>query len=405
MPRRQSGGHLACVPPPLCAGGHTLYTRGHLETRRQAIPLLLSANEILLFLAFAGLTGLVLWLLLRPLRAGASSVPQDVGESEIAIYRDQLAEIARDLDRGTIGEAEAEAARVEVSRRLIAAGEAQAEAARNVTKPSDPRWRRAAAVALALGLPMLTLFIYLGEGAPGLEGQPIEARLDKPADELPVEGLIVRVERRLKDNPDDVAGWETIAPAYVMLGRYEEAVRAWTRAMIAGGVTAERLAARGEARVLANDGTVGAGAKADLEKAIELEPMEPRAQYLLGLAELDEGNREAALTRWKALLASAPADAPWAPAIRGRIDAVEGRAAIAPEDEPMIRGMVEGLAARLAEEPNDIEGWIRLVRSYDVLQDREKALEALETARKTFADDAEALARLDNLSPGSTAPR
>lgn len=367
--------------------------------------MLLSANEIVLFLAFAGLTGLVLWLLLRPLRADAAAAPQDVGESEIAIYRDQLAEIARDLERGTIGEAEAEAARVEVSRRLIAAGEAQAEAARNVTQPSDPRWRRAAAVALALGLPMLTLFIYLGEGAPGLEGQPIEARLDKPADELPVEALIVRIERRLKDNPDDVAGWETIAPAYVMLGRYEEAVRAWTRAMIAGGVTAERIAARGEARVLANDGTVGPGAKADLEKAIELEPMEPRAQYLLGLAELDEGNREAALTRWKALLASAPADAPWAPAIRGRIDAVEGRTAISPEDEPMIRGMVEGLAARLAEDPNDLDGWVRLIRSYDVLQDGEKAREALETARKTFAGDAEALARLDNLSPGGEAPR
>jgi cytochrome c-type biogenesis protein CcmH len=367
--------------------------------------LLLSANEILLFLAFAGLTGLVLWLLLRPLRADAYAAPQDVGESEIAIYRDQLAEIGRDLDRGTIGEAEAEAARVEVSRRLIAAGEAQAEAASRTASAGDPRWRRAAAVVLALGLPMLTLFIYLGEGAPGLEGQPIEARLDKPASELPVEALIVRIERRLKENPDDVTGWETIAPAYVMLGRYDEAVRAWTRAMIAGGMTAERLAARGEARVLANEGSVGAGAKADLEKAIELEPMEPRAQYLLGLAELEEGNREAALTRWKTLLASAPDDAAWASAVRGQIDAVEGRSAISAEDEPMIRGMVEGLAARLQDDPDDLEGWIRLIRSYEVLQDSEKARAALETARKTFADDAEALSRLDNLSPGGSAPR
>lgn len=370
--------------------------------------MLLSANEIGLFLAFAGLTGLVLWLLLRPLRADAAAAPQDVGESEIAIYRDQLAEIGRDLDRGTIGEAEAEAARVEVSRRLIAAGEAQAEAASSTGSTGstgDPRWRRAAAVALALGLPMLTLFIYLGEGTPGLEGQPIEARLDKPASELPVEALIVRIERRLKENPDDVAGWETIAPAYVMLGRYDEAVRAWTRAMIAGGMTAERLAARGEARVLANEGSVGAGARADLEKAIELEPMEPRAQYLLGLADLEAGNREAALTRWKTLLASAPADAAWAPAVRGQIDAVEGRATISAADEPMIRGMVEGLAARLEDNPDDLEGWLRLIRSYDVLQDSEKAKAALETARKTFADDAEALSRLDNLSPGGGAPR
>lgn len=378
--------------------------------------MLLSANEILLFLAFAGLTGLVLWLLLRPLRADAAEVLPDAGESEIAIYRDQLAEIGRDLDRGMIGEAEAEAARVEVSRRLIAAGEAQtqtqAQAAGSDGHEKDPRWRRAAAIALALGLPMLTLFVYLQAGAPGLEGQPLEARLEVPASELPVEGLIVRVERRLKENPDDVEGWETIAPAYLMLGRYEEAVRAWTRAMIAGGVTAERLAARGEARVLANEGTVGAGARADLEKAAELDPLEPRAQFLLGMAELDEGNREAALTRWKALLAAAPAGAPWVPAIQARIDAVEGRAAIAPEDEPMIRGMVEGLAARLEENPKDLEGWLRLALSYEVLQEREKAAAALEKARETFADDEEALARiaeaeerLGGLSPGGTGGR
>ena len=374
--------------------------------------MLLSANEILLFLAFAGLTGLVLWLLLRPLRADAAATPPDAGESEIAIYRDQLAEISRDLDRGVIGEAEAEAARVEVSRRLIAAGEAQAQAAGSDGHEKDPRWRRAAAIALALGLPMLTLFVYLQAGAPGLEGQPLEARLEVPAGELPVEGLIVRVERRLKENPDDVEGWETIAPAYLMLGRYEEAVRAWTRAMIAGGVTAERLAARGEARVLANEGTVGAGARADLEKAAELDPLEPRSQFLLGMAELDEGNREAALTRWKALLAAAPAGAPWVPAIQARIDAVEGRAAIAPEDEPMIRGMVEGLAARLEENPKDLEGWLRLALSYEVLQEREKAAAALEKARETFAGDEEALARiaeaedrLSGLSPGGTGGR
>lgn len=367
--------------------------------------MLLSANDIGLFLAFAGLTGIVLWLLLRPLRADAVAAPQDVGESEVAIYRDQLAEIARDLERGTIGEAEAEAARVEVSRRLIAAGEVQAEAARVPQGKGDPRLRRAVAVALALALPMLTLFIYLGEGTPGLEGQPIEERLAKPANELPAEALIVRIERRLKDNPDDVAGWETIAPAYVMLGRYDEAERAWTRAMIAGGVTAERLAARGEARVLANDGTVGPGAKADLEKAVELDPKEPRAQFLLGLAELDAGEREAGLNRWKALLAGAPADAAWAPAVRARIAAIESGPAIAAENEPMIRDMVERLAGRLQDNPDDLEGWLRLIHSYNVLQDREKALAALETARKTFAGDPEALARLDNLSPGGAAPR
>lgn len=356
--------------------------------------MLLPANDILLFLGFAALTGLVLWLLLRPLRGTLQTPEREEGESEIAIYRDQLAEVTRDFERGVIGEKEAQAARIEVSRRLIAADEARI-AAKREKGTADPRWRKSAALGLVLFLPVFALGLYLMAGSPGLPGQSVAERLNVPAEELPVEGLIARVERRLKENPQDVEGWESIAPAYVLLGRYDDAVRAWTRAMLAGGVTAERLAARGEARVLANEGTVSAGARADLEKAVELDPGEPRAQFLLGMAELDGGDREAALARWKALVAGAPQDAQWVPAIRARIAALEGRAEITAEDEPMIRGMVDGLAARLADEPDDIEGWLRLIHAYKVLGDEEKALAALATARDTFKEDEGALARLD----------
>lgn len=353
--------------------------------------MLLSANDILIFLAFAALTGIALWLLLRPLRAGAAVA--DEGESEVAIYRDQLAEIARDLERGAIAGAEAEAARVEVSRRLIAADEAR-QAARSADGAGDARWRKGTALALALGLPAFALAVYLAEGSPGMGDHPIAARMEAPADELPVEGLVARVERRLKEQPEDVQGWETIAPAYLMLGRTDDAAHAWTRAMMAGGVTPARLAARGEALVLGNDGVVGSSAKADFEEAVKLDPDEPRAQYYLGAAELDAGDRDAALSRWKSLLAGAPEDAPWAPALRARIAAAEGRPVISAEDEPMIRGMVEGLATRLEDEPDDIEGWLRLIRSYGVLQENDKAAKALATARDTFADHPDALARL-----------
>ncbi len=355
--------------------------------------MLLSANDILIFLAFAALTGVALWLLLRPLRGGAPRLPADEGESEVAIYRDQLDEIARDLERGTIAQAEAEAARVEVSRRLIAADEAR-QAARLSDAAADPRWRKGTALALALGLPLFALAVYLAEGSPGMGDQPIAERMAVPAEELPVDGLVARVERRLKERPEDVQGWETIAPAYLMLGRADDAAHAWTRAMMAGGVTAGRLAARGEARVIGNDGVVGSAAKADFEKAVELDPDEPRAQYYLGAAELEAGDREAALARWKGLLSRAPEDAAWVPALEARIAAAEGRPAISAADEPMIRGMVEGLAARLEAEPDDIEGWLRLIHSYGVLQEKDKAAAALATARATFADDPDALARL-----------
>lgn len=357
--------------------------------------MLLSATDILLFLAFAALTGVVLALLLRPLRAGAAALRPEAGESEVALYRDQLAEISRDLDRGVIGEAEAEAARVEVSRRLLAADEARM-AERRTAGGADPRWRRGVALAMAAGLPMLALGIYLGEGSPGIAGQPFAERIAVPPEELPLEGLVVRIERHLKDQPDDLRGWELIAPAYLELGRFDDAANAWTRAMLIDGITAERLVARGEARALADDGSVGPDARADFEKAASLDPDQPRAQYFLGVAEIEAGDRAAALARWKALLERAPEGASWAPGLRARIAELEDRPAISPEDEPMIRGMVEGLAARLEDDPHNLEGWLRLIRSYGVRGERERADAALAKARDTFADEPEALEQLRN---------
>ena len=283
------------------------------------------SGDIQLFVALALLAGIVVMLLLRPLRA-IGGPPADRGESEVALYRDQLDEIVRDVDRGVIGEAEAEAARVEVSRRLLAADEMRQEAARR-GEAADPRWRKGMAAVLALGVPLVALAIYLQEGSPGLPDRPIAARLAAPADTLPVEALVVRIERRLKAQPDDLQGWELIAPTYLRLGRYDDAAGAWTRAMILDGATAERLAARGEARVLAAEGRVTAGARADFEKAVALDAVEPRAQYFLGLADYDDGRRDAALGRWKALLAEAPEDAAWTAAVEARIAAVEAEAA------------------------------------------------------------------------------
>ncbi len=138
--------------------------------------MLLSANDIVIFLAFAALTGVALWLLLRPLRADAAGSPADEGESEVAIYRDQLAEISRDLERGTIAEAEAEAARVEVSRRLIAADEARA-AARRADGAANPRWRKGTALALALDLPVFAFAVYFSARTPGMSCQSIAERM------------------------------------------------------------------------------------------------------------------------------------------------------------------------------------------------------------------------------------
>ena len=64
----------------------------------------------------------------------------------------------------------------------------------------------------------------------------------------------------------------------------------------------------------------------------------------------------------------------------------------------VIRGMVEGLAARLAQNGQDVEGWLRLVRSYMVLQESDKARAALIDAKRSLAGDPNAIARIEALA-------
>ncbi len=326
---------------------------------------------------------------------------------EMALYRDQLAEVERDLERGVIEPAEAESARVEVSRRLLAAADAQeksAGAGRQVLS------RKAVAGAIVVAVPVLSLVIYLGLGSPGLPDQPFAARMAAPVSQLPIDALVLRVEEHLKADPKDLRGWEVLGPAYIRQQRYQDAANAWDQAIALGGETALRLAARGEAEVFAANGVVVPTAREDFTKAVALDPHEPRAQYYLGIAEIEDGKKGAAIARWKALIASAPQDAPWRPSIEGELARLENPNAPGPDAsqigaaadmspearQKMIEGMVGGLAARLDKAPNDIDGWLRLIRAYGVLGKKPEAEAALAKARKTFAGDAAATARLDD---------
>lgn len=368
-------------------------------------------SDFLLWIAFAAMTGAVIATIVRPL--GRKQAPAGQDASELALYRDQLAEIGRDLERGVIEPAEAEAARLEVSRRLIAAAD-NAEAAKSATQAAQTaasRMRKFVALAIVLTVPALALGLYLRGGSPGMPDQPFLARISKPAGELPLEALVLRVEQHLKQNPADARGWEVLAPTYLRLGRHADAADAWGRVIALDGETAERLAAMGEAEVLAAGGLVTPASRKAFDRAAELDPHEPRAQYYLGVAEIEEGRKEAAAARWKALLAGAPEDAPWRPGVEAELARLEGRAApqpgpgaadveaaarLSPEErQAMIGGMVAKLAARLDENPDDLEGWLRLVRAYGVLGQRKEAEAALGRARAAFADDKPALARLD----------
>jgi cytochrome c-type biogenesis protein CcmH len=360
------------------------------------------ASNLSLWIAFAAMTGAVVWALLRPLgRSGEIRTETQ----DIALYRDQLAEVTRDLERGVIAPVEAEAAKLEVSRRLLAAADA---AERDKAAPRRKRSPRFFAVLMMLAVPVLSLGLYLALGSPDLPDAPFAPRLAGPAEQLPLDALVLKVEQHLKENPADLRGWEVLAPAYIRQGNFPAAVTAWSRAIALGGETAARFSARGEAEVLSANGMVTPAAREDFAKAVSLDAHEPRAQFYLGLAEVQDGKKDKAAARWKALLASAPKDAPWRASIEAELaslanpvpgptaEQANAAADMSPEERrQMIEGMVSGLAERLDKKPNDLAGWLRLVRAYGVLGKRDAAMAALARARTAFAGDKDALAELD----------
>jgi cytochrome c-type biogenesis protein CcmH len=346
----------------------------------------------------------VLWPLGRrtPLRSG----------SDVAVYRDQLDEIARDRIAGLIGEREAEAAQVEVSRRLIAAADAEPGA----PAAGADRRRRMVAVATLVLLPLGAVSLYLALGAPQLPGAPIAARQSIEPEQRSISELIGRIEAHLEKNPEDGRGWEVLAPVYMRLGRYSDAVKARENALRLLGTSAERTADLGEALTAQSGGVVTADAKAAFEQAVAQDANSFKARFFLGLAAEQDGRPAEAATAWRSLLAASPPDAPWLALVQESLARVDPNAKVAPgpsaddvaaasqlapeQRNEMIRGMVARLAERLSREGSDVDGWLRLVRAYMVLGDRDRARDAVADARKALASEPDKLRRLDEFVKG-----
>jgi cytochrome c-type biogenesis protein CcmH len=369
---------------------------------------------MILWLIFALMTAAAIFAVLWPLGRKAAAG----GGDDLAVYQDQLEEIGRDRNAGLIGEAEAEAARVEVSRRLLAAADVKATAAKPATNLAQSLWRRrAAAVTALIVLALLPLGFYLMLGSPNVPGQPAFARVKAAPGNQSIEALVGQVEAHLAKSPDDGTGWEVIAPVYLRLGRFDDAVMARRKALSLNGETATRDADLGEALVAAANGVVTDEAKHDFEGAVAHDPHEAKARYFLGLADEQDGNRAGAAARWRAMLEEAPAGAPWIGFVRAALGRVTGEpipeasgpsdadvAAAANMDDDqrtaMIRGMVGRLSDRLHAQGGDVEGWLRLVRAYVVLGDRDKAKDAAAAARHALADHPDEVKRIDDLAKG-----
>ena len=326
--------------------------------------------------------------------AGRTTVRAPDGAHDLEVYRDQLAELDRDAARGLIQPAEAGEARAEIARRILKADKVAAGA----STASYGSSARALGVAAVLAVPLVSWGIYAAIGSPDLPSQPLQARLEKNPADATVDELVARAEAHLAANPDDGRGWDVLAPIYARLGRYGEAVTAYQNAIRLDGATGGRESGLGEAIAGAAGGMVTAEAQAAFSRALELEPNQPKASFFLASGLAQEGKVAEALSAWQAMMITLPQDSPWRNAVAQAVQAANSRLAatgnggapgptqeevdsaanMSAEDQgAMIEQMVARLDERLRQNPRDVEGWQRLVRSYHVLGKTEEAQDAL----------------------------
>src|ERR1700731_2593389 len=346
----------------------------------------------------------------------------------IAVYRDQLDEIDRDQAPSLIGGVGGEAGGVEVRRPLIPAAE-PAKAASAVAAPGPAgRYRFVTLAAAIVLLPLGAAVTYLSLGSPNLV--PVSMNAESGGKLLPegIEETVAEVEKYLEANPRNGRGWELLAPVYLRLGRFDDAVTARRTALEIFGPDAARLGDLGEAIIMASNGTVTPEAKGLFERANAADPDDVMAQYYLGLSAKQEGRRDEAEKRWTALVSGAREGAEWLPLVKdalARIDQkspsvvvaapasstanvapkgpsaseVAAAAQMAPaERNGMIEGMVARLAQKMAENGADVEGWLRLIKAYSVLGERDKELAAAANARSALAGNSDNLRRIGELA-------
>jgi cytochrome c-type biogenesis protein CcmH len=329
--------------------------------------------------------------LLKPLLR-ASPESADEGESVVAVFRRQLTNLDTEIAQGRLTADEAAAVRAEITRRMLSAANQEAQNLRPaVLGSAATSWRIGVAVGIAALLPAAALAIYSAVGAPAAIERGGSAAAAAPAtdDRAKLAAAAEQLKARLQQEPGHVEGWVLLARTFASLERYPEARSAYSQAIALAPREPRLHAEFGELLVLAAGGEVTAEAEAEFAKAGD----DPRARFYGAEAALQRGDRELAKATLRALLATAPAEAPWrkvvqerlaelapdeqTPAAKGSGPTAQDVAAaqsMSPEErQAMIRSMVDRLAARLEQNPKDKDGWTRLAHAYDVLGESEKA--------------------------------
>jgi cytochrome c-type biogenesis protein CcmH len=404
---------------------------------------------------------MVFWLLIIALAVAVAAllalallqrhrVQQARADYDIAVYREQLAAVDRDVARGILDTDAAARTRTEIARRILEADRLRGAEAR---ADAPDRLNLAMAGGVALVLLGGSIGLYTMQGAPGYGDLPLQERLaasaerraERPrqaeAEEQAAEfrpetpqlapeyvDLVERLRATVASRPDDPRGLALLARNEAALGNFTAAHEVQRRLIDALGAqaTADHYADLADMMVLAAGGYVSPEAEAVLGQALSRDPQNGPARYYVGLMQSQNGRPDIAFDIWREMLERSAPGAPWIPAIRAQIEEVAARAGrryelppegaplagpsaadvaaaqdMSPEDRmDMIRGMVANLSDRLANQGGTASEWARLIGALGVLGDTDSAAAIYAEAQDVFADDPEGLAQISEAARG-----
>lgn len=340
-------------------------------------------------------------------------VEADQASHDIVVYADQLAEVERDRERGLIGAAEAAAAKTEISRRILKAGQTN----ESVAKPSHGRAIGFAVLAIVV-VAGLSFGLYARLGSPTMPDLPLAERKQQAPERMSPDELIARLDDALVKHPEDLKGWDVAGPIYLRVGRTDDAIAAFRKAIALGGADARRDVGLGEALVVAANGVVTSEARSLFEAATKLDPDVPTPKMYLALALSQDGKLEESAAAWRAIITAGRGYEPWVKAAKRELAGVEAKLhgtanaeaaqpspseppAVLSADDPnrsMIEEMVAGLAARLEKDGGSAEDWGKLIKSYRVLGRNEDAMNAYQKAKTALAAKPDELSALNKIA-------
>jgi cytochrome c-type biogenesis protein CcmH len=328
-------------------------------------------------------------------------------DSEQTLYQARLSEIEKDLELGRLDKISAEAAKNEEARRLIKSSESGHD---NTPSTSN----KVLVWLAAISLPMISIPFYYSVGSPGYS--PAVNQVEQTTSSQPsMQDLLKVAETQLKKNPDDTKGWKAVAPVYVRLGRFDDAINAYQNVLRVEGRKPEFLLKLADVYIEKDQGQIGQLAMELIQETLSIDNENPIARFYTGIIALQKDEKDETMRIWQGMLDGAKGDEEWLPVVEGRISELrmlmktpqlpaldEETISSAEEMEPderiaMIGQMVSNLAQKLENNPDNKQGWERLIRSYIVLGRTDDAKNALTRAAAHFVDDKQFIIALENM--------